>query len=289
MASARGDNQGNTTLVKYWPVLLFVVVWLGVVLMREPIRVRWWGHRLRSAETERQRLYYFELLCTAGPATLHVAQSLMNEENPAWRGFGVGILHHIEGPQAGELLTVACGDADSAVRNLAAVGLAIRKDRSVLPVLRKMALSAADQEALSATIALAEFDCQAVREILCEIAGRHQTPIVRAQAFQQLGYLRCREAIPELIAGLGDMATYEGSTVLDRFDEEVIKLLNARSPESSSSPYSSARSRIVADQAAVSLRMITGESFGFLSSDGSQRRRAAQTAWRQWWAKQLAS
>ncbi len=251
---------------------VFVAAWLAVVAFRGPVRVMWWELRLRSADSETQQSYYVNLLSSAGRSALPAARSLLEDEDAALRSLGVAILTLIADEEADALLRSALPDSVERAR-----------DTSLLTELETMVRNQNMATALAAVRAYGEFDCATVVGPLSRAARTHAVPLVRAQAVEELGALRCAEAVPALIDALGDNVQYEGSTRLDELDEQALGiLLEARAPAVGDS-LTLQQFRSVSDQAAFSLRLITGQSFGFRSTDDAERRLAAQLAWRDWW------
>ena len=275
------NADSSRFLRRYWPVAVFVAAWLAVVAFRNPVRVMWWELRLRSADTETKQSYYVNLLSSAG--ALAVAQSLLEDEDAAMRSLGVAVLTRSADETAGALLRSALTDSVEQVREMAVVGLSIRRDTSILAELETMVRNQNQGTALVAVHAYGEFDCAAAFGPLSRAARTHALPLVRAQAVEELGALRCAEAVPALIDALEDNVQYEGSTRFDELDEQALGILLEERVSAAGDPLTLRKFRTVSDQAAFSLRLITGQSFGFRSTDDAGRRFAAQLAWRDWW------
>ena len=271
-------------LSAYLLVGLVLLGGLGLVWLREPIRVRWWEGRLRHANSAAERQYYVHLLSAGGRQALAAAHSLLEDSNPAMRLLGVEILTRISGESARELLRSVVRESGSDASRAAAVGLAMRRDPTALPHLERIVAKASEHDALAAVSAYAYFECQIVAEELCTIARTHDSAAVRAQAIEQLGYKRCHTAIPVLIEALVDDESYHGSTMLDDMDEVAAALLSARQNRRSESTIETRRFATVSDVAAFALRLLSGRAFGFDSADAPAHRRAAQKAWEDWWA-----
>ncbi len=250
----------------------FVVAWLAVVAFRDPVRVMWWELRLRSADTETKQSYYVNLLSSAGTLALPAARSLLEDEDAALRSLGVAVLTRIADEEADALLRSALPDSVERVR-----------DTSMLAELETMVRSQNKAMVLAAVRAYGEFDCATAVGPLSRAARTHALPLVRAQAVEELGALRCAEAVPALIDALGDNVQYEGSTRLDELDEQALGILLEEGEPAAGQPLTLRKCRTVSDQAAFSLRLITGQAFGFRSTDDAGRRHAAQLGWRNWW------
>gem|GEM_PF-2614249 len=280
---SRLDADNPRFLRSYWPVALFVAAWLAVVAFRDPVRVMWWELRLRSADTETKQTYYVNLLSSAGTMGVPAARSLLDDEDAAMRSLGVAVLAPMAGETAGALLRSALADSVEQVREMAVMGLAIRRDPALLAELETMVGSRNQETALTAVRAYGEFDCGCAVGPLTRVVRTHANSLVRAQAVEELGALRCGEAVPALIDALGDNVQYEGSTRLAQLDEQALAILRKERGPAVSEPVTLQKFRTVSDQAAFSLRLITGESFGFRSTDDAERRLSAQLAWRNWW------
>ena len=277
------DADSSRFLRSYWPVAVFVAAWLAVVAFRDPVRVMWWELRLRGADTETKQSYYVNLLSSAGTLAVPAARSLLEDEDAAVRSLGVAVLTRSADETAGALLRSALTDSVEQVREMAVVALAIRRDPAILAELEMMVRSRNQETALVAIHAYGEFDCDTAVRPLSRAARAHALPLVRAQAVEQLGALRCGEAVPALIDALGDNVQYEGLTRLDEIDEQALGILLEEDEPAVGEPLTLRKFRTVSDQAAFSLRLITGQSFGFRSTDDAERRLAAQLAWRNWW------
>jgi HEAT repeat protein len=277
------DADNPRFLRSYWPVALFVAAWLAVVVFRDPVRVMWWELRLRSADTETQQSYYVNLLSSAGTMAVPAARSLLEDEDAAMRSLGVAVLAPMADETAAALLRSALADSVEQVREMAVIGLAIRRDPAILAELETMVGSQNQETALTAVHAYGEFDCACAVGPLTRAARTHAIGLIRAQAVEELGALRCGEAVPALIDALGDNVQYEGSTRFDELDEQALGIMRKDRAPAEGEPLTLQKFRTVSDQAAFSLRLITGESFGFRSTDDAERRLSAQLAWRNWW------
>lgn len=268
----------------YWLVGVLVLGWLGIVWLRQPIRAMWWELRLRHANSVAEQLYYMSLLSSVGPTALAAARSLLADSDPAMRSLGVGILSRVSDESAPELLRGAVDDSAIEVSRMAAIELARRQDPSALAPLERLVACGSERDALQAVSAYASFECEVVAENLCSIARTHPAAAIRAQAIEQLGYKRCRQAVAVLIEALADGESYNASTVLDQMDQKALDLLAARQIERREATVWARDFAAVSDVAAFALRLLSGQSFGFQSADPPARRRAAQQAWRDWWA-----
>ncbi len=280
------DADSSRFLRSYWPVVVFVAAWLIVLAFRDPVRVMWWELRLRSADTETKQSYYVNLLSSAGTLALPAARSLLEDEDAAIRSLGIAVLARIADERAGAFLRSVLADAVEQVRERAVVSLAMRRDPAILAELETMVGSRNQETALLAVYAYGEFDCAMAVGPLSRVARTHAVPLVRAQAAEELGASRCVEAVPALMDALGDNVQYEGSTRWDELDVQALGILRKERAPAVGEPLTFQKFRTVSDQAAFSLRLITGRSFGFRSTDEAERRLAAQLAWRDWWILQ---
>ena len=260
--------------------LLLVVVLLG---FRQQIRAQYWETRLRLADSPGEQSYYLTLLSSLGPSAISVARSLLEDSDAALRSVGVVLLTYIEGEDAVVLLRSYIGDRDEAVRQLAVVGLARRGDDAVIAVLQKWTSGMDEQHALLAVSELVPFGCDVACATLCRAARDHLSAQVRVQAIEHLGHMRCGQAIPTLIEVLADDSPYDKPTILEQIDREAIKLLAQQRSPTDAEDLTVRHCVTVSDQAAFSLRLITGQTFGFESTHLPDRRNSARDEWRAWW------
>jgi len=283
-----GTNEANqaagSSLIRaYWPVVLMLLIFLIMLGFQGPIRARWWEYRLRESSTDVQRLHYFNLLVSAGDTSLPAARSLLSSSEPSLRIFGVSILHVMEGEGTSDLLASATEDSDAGVREMALIGLAMRRDTNILEELQKMTAGDNPAAALTAIAAYGFYECSESGKALVKMMRTHPNPLVRAQAVEQIGASGCKDAIPFLIEALDDLAGYEGMTNLQQMDQVAAGMLGSKLFLPQEQFYQVTGGSTVADQAALVLRMMTGQSFGFVSSNDSTLRDAAQMAWQNWW------
>ena len=104
----------------YLLVGLLLLGGLGLVWLREPIRVKWWEGRLRRASSPAEQQYYLHLLSTGGRPALAAARSLLEDSNPAMRLLGVEVLTGMSGESASKLLRSVVREPGSDVSRTAA-------------------------------------------------------------------------------------------------------------------------------------------------------------------------
>lgn len=266
----------------YWPVGLFLLGWLVLVGFRGQVQTQWWEMRLRRAPTTKQQEYYINLLSSAGPSALPVARSLLAEPDSVLRAGGIAILKGISGERASSLLRSAIHDSEADIRDAALLGLALRRDPQILPTIEKLIQSSSQERALLAVETYTYYGCEVASPPLCRVAREDDSALMRAQAIEQLGLMRCEKAIPILIEALTDDARYGSSTLLEEIDLQALSLLSEEGG-AIESPFRLDHCRMVSGNAAFSLRLITRRSFEFHCGDRPEEHRSAQSAWRNWW------
>lgn len=279
------DNSRFESGRAYWPVGLLLLGWLVLVGFRGKIQTQWWEMRLRRAPTANQQEFYVNLLSSAGSSALPAARSLLAESDSVLRSGGIAILNGISGERASSLLRSAIHDSEAEIRDAALLGLALRRDPQILPTLEKLIQGSSEERALLAVEAYTHYGCEVAGAPLCRVARAHDSAMMRAHAIEQLGLMRCEEAIPTLIEALTDDAWYGSSTLLEDLDLQALSLLSEQGG-AVELPFRLDNCRMVCGTAAFSLRLISRQSFEFHCGDRPEERLSAQTAWRNWWLGQ---
>ncbi len=279
----------ESRLVRHWPICLMLIIGLGLVVSRAPIRIQWWEWRLRHAQTDAQRLHYFHLLGSMGPSAIGAAKSLLVDQDPSLRGMGVGILQQIDSPQTTELLRKASKDPDPQVRELAIFGLAMHRNPDVVPMLRERVWSDDVTSCRAAVAALGSYGCETSSSTLERIVREHSSALVRAEAIEQLAAMRCSDSIPILIEALDDLEPYDGSTTYEELDRVVEQWYQRQHSETAEKPIEVVKGRTVADRAGMALRQITGQTIEFDSTWDETRRNESREQWWAWWANRRSS
>ena len=126
---------------------------------------------------------------------------------------------------------------------------------------------------------LAQFTCGEVADDLGQIALHHEVPLVRAQAIEHLGMMKCEASVSVLVACLRDQAIYEGKTYYGRLDEAALREAMGRQDRLEETALALEARPAVSDVAAASLSMITSQSCGFRSQDEAALREQAIDCW----------
>ncbi len=277
-------NDSSARVALPWRLAcLSLLLVVGVLGFRQQIRAQYWETRLRLADSPGEQTYYLTLLSSLGPSGISVARSLLEDSDPVLRSVGVVLLIYIDDEDAAVVLRSYIEDRDEAVRQLVVVGLARRGDEAVIAVLQKWASGTDEQHALLAVSELVPCGCDLACATLCRTSRDHLSAQVRAQAVEHLGQMRCGEAIATLIEVLGDDSSYSVPTTLEQIDSEALKLLAQQRSPTDGEALTVRHFETVSDQAAFSLRLITGQAFGFGSTDLPDRRNSARDEWRAWW------
>jgi len=276
-------------------IAALVVLWAVAMLFRWEIRARWWGHRMAHADSPASRAYYFACLASIGDRAVGTAARLLRNASPEVRLEAVGILHRCRSERARALLLRAMSDGDADVREAAALGLALYHDRSAMPSLMKMLRSDEPNTALAAAVAMQHIGTPEAAAALIETVRTRlvgeRSATLRAQAIDSLGLIGDRQAVPALIECLTDERPGATQPAADRALQRAIEAMGADLAGKGFDPKSLAEIRApatVADLAARALQRITGESFGFRSTDPPDRKDAVARMYTQWWESHKA-
>jgi len=260
-----------------------VVAFALIILYREPIRVRWWGFRLARASQPQQRIYYTRLLAERRDAALPVARDLLNRDEAGLRSIGVLLLNVMQSAASAELLARACHDPDADVRRSAIQGLARRQAPRTIDVLTELADHFDHETAMLAVSCLPDLQTPDALQTLGKLAVEHESAAVRVQAIESLRRWNTDAVIDPLIRCLKDDTPFTGPTEMERNASRALKQVAGRVQ---SVPANAALSLTggptVADRAALALRAVTDQSFGFLEAESDEQRQAAIHAWRRW-------
>jgi hypothetical protein len=261
---------------------LMVVLWLVVVLARHSIWAHWWGYRLQRADDVSERLHYLGRLAGLGEAGLPIARDLLNSEDIEMRGFGVNLLSRVRTPAAADGLLVAVADPDPDIRRLALQAYGDHTGPDVIATLERLIHDPHPDVAQWAVVCLATRHGPASFPVVISTARGHDDPGVRVQAIEALAMVDAHEAIDTLIECLNDLDTYAGQTVIEQSAARALgSMVPSEATQIPSDSPDGESSRVVGDEAARALRILTGESFGYRAADAEARKNAI-TAWREW-------
>ncbi len=190
-----------------------VGLWAVVVLERNPLRARWWEHKLVASTAMADRARYLALLANLGPRALPVAQRLLSSKEATVRSYGVVILDQLDDERAAELLRRAADDPDPDVRDGAIHGLAARGDVAALAEI----VGAADPEAACVAVeGLGSIGSPQAIDVLVAALRADVAVVVKVQAIECLGAAEDAGAIEVLTACLDDPTVFEGRTAAER-------------------------------------------------------------------------
>ncbi|HUU85327.1 MAG TPA: HEAT repeat domain-containing protein [Phycisphaerae bacterium] len=211
-------------------IAIMVVVWLVVILCRHQIRARWWTYKLTTAETLDEQGAWLARLVALGHSGVPSARRLMAEDDPLLRSFGLAILEHAPGADAGQLLVTASTDTDPSIRTEAVRGLGARRD---LEALTRIARRAEPVAASAAAVELGRMGGDEGVDLLIQLLRTHESVRVRVQAIECLGQLPGppdARRIDALTQCLDDDTVFEGHTAAERAAMDAIASLDPAQP-----------------------------------------------------------
>jgi len=303
-------------------VLLTALVCLAAIIFRTPIRSRYWAWRIAHGTTTPERAMYLTLLCNAGDGGRWGTALLLEHEDAEIRQFGVVVLHQLDTDWARQRLLRLLEDRDETVRQLAALGLAIHADESVIPELKRMYSSSDQTMARSACVALGRIATPTAVAALTELAVQPAEPNCRAALVDALTVVATPACVSPLLGLLEDHRACDVPPRASRLALEALRGLQSEAPQTlpgwlptpqsddvagslpiaASSPAARASSlptslpaaallpalnlapTTIAERAAVALRRITGLSPPFSSDVPAEQRQQAKQQWAAWHA-----
>lgn len=270
---------------------LLVVLWLVAMFFRWEIRARWWAYRLAAAPASPEAAYYEGCLASVGDRSLGALRGLLRHPSADVRRRAAAILHWCRTEGSRTVLLEAMRDPDGEVRETAALGLAFHHDAAALPELLRMVRSGEGDVALAAAVALERIGGPAATEALLEVLRGDAPPLLRAQAIDSLGLLGAKQAVPLLIDCLRDERTPATRPAADRRALQAIRAAGLDFSRLGIDPskIDTGRPETIAELAARALHRITGESFGFTTTQPADRKEAIIRLYRQWWQAHASS
>jgi hypothetical protein len=273
-------------------VLLTAMACLVAILLRTPIRSRYWAWQVARSSSAGQRAMYVTLLCNAGDGGRWGTSALLEHPEAEVRQFGVLVLHHVHGDWARKRLLRLLRDPDEGVRELAALGLAIHGDEAVIRELKQMYLSSDHTAATTACVALGRIATPWAVAALTELAGQPADADRRAALADALDAIGTADCVPALLELLADerSCTPPGRAV--RLALEALRGLQAERPASLPAsltlpdrlPVSETGPATVAEQAAAALKRITGLTPPFSLDLPDGQKQQARRQWAEWYA-----
>jgi HEAT repeat protein len=264
----------------------------AAIVFRTPLRSRYWAGQLVRARSMEQRAVPLAYLCNAGDAGRWGIAVLLEHPDAEVRQYGVVVLQHVRTDWSRRRLLEMLNDASTPVRELAALGLAIHGDASVVPELKRMYVEGDPQAASAACMALERLAVPEAVAALAELAEQPAEAAHRAalvEALQGVGNAECAAVLLEL---LGDHRPCHVPMRAQRLLERFAPLAReygigapAASRRANGSTGAAPAPRTIAERAAAALSRITGLSPPFASNLPAERREAAERVWRDWLAE----
>jgi hypothetical protein len=258
---------------------------ITAVCFRTAIRSRFWASRVISAGGAAERASYLTLLCNAGDGGRWGTSVLLDHADAGIRQQGVIVLHHVRTAWARERLTRLLGDPDAGVTELAALGLALHGDESVIPRLRELYESGPADAGRAACIALGRLATPTAITTLTELAGAPGDVEHAAALVDALDDVGTAEAVPALLKLLADERECNMAARRDQRAQQILRHFGNQSgslPEMIEGLEHGPAGRTVADRAARVLGRITGISTPYTATMPAVARDAARTAWEAW-------
>lgn len=284
------ESRAPSRPARSWPAIAVVVAVVGActaaLLFRSSVRSRYWAWRLARAADPAQRSVYLEALCRGGDQARWGIRALLGEADPQLRQYGVLALHHVRTPWARQRLLESVSDPDIAVRRLAAAGLAIHRDDSVIPMLKWFYQAGDEPSASTACLAFERLGSPAAIAALRELALEPAEVTRRAALVDALNAIGKPECVPALIQLLTDHRPCAVPAPVETPEPELISHLKAAgfqippTSQTASAPHPAT----IAERAATALAEITGLHPPFSSSAPADQRAAAAQQWSDWWA-----
>ncbi len=287
-------RSNRTTVIA---IAIMLVLWLLVVINRDWIRVRWWGHQLQTAKTAADRTYYLQLLASRKRHSLPVARELLADDDAGVRSYAVALLNVMDGDDARGMLNAACADPDETVRRNAIIGLSLRSEPAVVARMSGLTDYPDECTALLAVSRLVSIGTPEALAALARLADRHPNPAVRAQAIESLGQWDGADAVGPLIECLDDDAVFTGMTESQRsalaaLDAVGMGAMGDMGTNGAAGSADLDMKKRTADliasnhltngqRAAIALRRITDQSFGYVEAAPADRA-AIIAKWRAW-------
>ncbi|TWT44888.1 hypothetical protein RAS1_13070 [Phycisphaerae bacterium RAS1] len=269
-------------------IIATLLVCGAALFFRGPIRARYWAEMIERAPDAAQRARYVTALCNAGDDAAWGIDRLLRSASSESRQLAAIVLQHQKTAAARERLLTLLSDHDDAVRELAALGLAMRGDASIIPRLESMYASADWRSGSAACVALERLGTPGAIAALERLAHLSAEPPARAALIDALDGIRDRACGPALLILLADdrlCATPARSQQrLDRLFASGVTLpgglaLPGDAGPPDSQPSSAPTTHTLSDRAAAALARLTG-----LDPERATpaQRDAAAAAWRGW-------
>ena len=257
---------------------------LAALLFRTPIQSRFWAWQVTEARGVTERAAPLTCLCNAGDAGRWGTAALLTHPDEEIRQFGMVVLQHVKSDWSRRQLLHALADPSDAVREMAALGLALRGDDSVIPVLEQLYGEGDSVSASAACLALERLATPDAVAALTALAGEPAEATRRAALVDALAAIGRKDCAAGLLKLLDDDRPCGVEPRGERFLERFAPLAAERGlvQPSTSRPTSEPAARTVAERAAAALARITGLSPPFGSELSDEQRNNAGRIWHDW-------
>lgn len=271
-----------------WPALVVIALagsaCVTALALRAPLRARYWAWRVVRADTAGERARFLGAMCNLGDAARWGVASLLSNQSPTVRQYGVLVLHHVHTPWARKRLLDLVADADAGVRRLAAAGLAIHGDESVVPTLRWLYQSGDDASAATACVALARLATPDAIATLVALAYEPSETERRAALIDALSSIATPACAPALLHLLSDDRPCDRRPWSEEVMRNALSGLQAGGYAEAAAlrPTTACRPRTIAERAAEALAQISGLAGDFGPDSPAEDRERARKRWQKW-------
>lgn len=283
--SGRGGYRAGVTMIA-----VTLLACLAALVFRTPLRSRYWAWQVVEACGVAERAAPLTHLCNAGNAGRWGTETLLAHPEAEIRQFGVFVLQHVRSDWSRRRLVQMLTDDDQAVAELAALGLAIHGDASIIPELRRLYGGQDAVTASAACMALERLGTPEAVAALTALATQPASVTHRAALVDALAAVGTRDCVVPLLSLLSDHRPCEVATRADRLLERLAPLVAESGfgkippPESASQTAAAPAGHTIAERAAAALVRITGLSPPFTSDMLPEQREDAARVWRDWLA-----
>jgi len=270
-----------------WSTVLIVLtagLCVAALALRTELRSVLWARRIIGTTDPAGRARYLTALCRGGDRAHWGIRRLLTDERAEVRQYGVLALQHVHTKWSRANLLHCLDDHDASIRALAALGLAIHGDASVIPVLQETYRTGAENEAVAACLALQRMGGGAAGEALVALAPVRAASNARGALADALGFTSSAESGRALLELLSDHRPCSTPPFDEMIAEPIFDLARAKEPEAwlaTTRASSRPAARTVAERAAASLNRLTGVAVDFSSDMSSEEQADAAAQWRE--------
>jgi len=205
---------------------------LAALLFRAPLHGRYWAWQLARRTSPVERGNYLDALCSLGDDARWGTVALLEHADGEVRQFGVLVAQHVHSAWARAELLANLKDPDPYVQHLAAIGLAIHGDASVIPTLEELYRDNHVNAGVSACLALQYLASPAAVEALNRLAAQPADAARRSALVDALAAIGRPECVPALQALGVDYRPYQPPAPTACVGQRALRALTlaARSP-----------------------------------------------------------